>query len=160
MAVSCISHIDGAADAKAAFSNDEGYDALRNRVVEARKTIASIHETEGLRKAIDRSVLANASKGAIESIKDRFMAIAGDVALKFNVASSSAVSAKKQRLLPMSCTVYDLVNMATELTSHHRSLFAGNRAINAWVGSTISGEYDLEGCDFDVPSPREFYFGN
>ena len=67
--------------------------------------------------------------------------------LKFAVASDEAISRKKQSQLAMDCTVYDLLNFATEITSHHGPLLNdGATKIIAWVGQTLAdaGGYDLE----------------
>ncbi len=67
-----------------------------------------------------------------------------------------ALSAKRQRALPVNCRVYDLLNFASELATHHTSGSA-SRVVQAWIGTLISREYDLEEscdafCDF-----RDFF---
>jgi hypothetical protein len=60
------------------------------------------------------------------------------------VASSQAIGTKKQRMLPMDCTVYDLLTIATEITTHRRGQLTQPRLLHAWVGQTLATEFDLE----------------
>lgn len=70
--------------------------------------------------------------------------LAGDPERKYGIGNLNALSTRKQRTLPVGCTVYDAVNFATEVATHY-STPAGNRKIQSWVGTTITEEYDLEG---------------
>ena len=71
----------------------------------------------------------------------------GDVSQIYGLANVDALSVKRQRSLPVNCTVYDLLNFASEVSTHHADEH-GSRASQAWLGTTISGEYDLENsCD-------------
>ena len=130
------------------FSNDEGFDALRQRLEAALNSEASVFEVRMLAKAINTD-LAGKREDIIRA-GDVFTALTeltGDVALKFAVASDEAISRKKQSQLAMDCTVYDLLNFATEITSHHGPLLNdGATKIIAWVGQTLAdaGGYDLE----------------
>jgi len=54
------------------------------------------------------------------------------------------LSAKRQRALPVKCTVYDAINYATEVATHYATP-SGARLLNAWVGGTLGEEYDMEG---------------
>jgi hypothetical protein len=70
--------------------------------------------------------------------------LAGDPERKYGVGNLNALSTRKQRTLPVGCTVYDAINFATEVATHH--LMPGDsRKIQSWVGSTVTEEYDLEG---------------
>ena len=65
-------------------------------------------------------------------------------------------------MLPMDCSVYDLITFATEVTTHHQDKLLSGRQIHAWVGQTLSTEYDLEGSliqnsrSEDEPAPSLF----
>ena len=61
-------------------------------------------------------------------------------------SARDAISEKKLRLLPAKCKVYDLINLASEVSTHHAKGMEA-RTLEAWLGSTISDEYDLEGTD-------------
>lgn len=126
------------------FSNEEGYAALRERLESARKSEASIFEVRMLARALTRSA-KQSNEATMRQIYDKLWQLTGDIAVKYGVASDEAISRKKQRMLPMDCTVYDLFTFATEVTSHRRDNLADSRQVHAWVGQTLSAEYDLEG---------------
>ena len=54
------------------------------------------------------------------------------------------------------CRVYDLLNFSSELATHHSDA-AGNRALQAYIGSLISEEYDLEGTAENVTEFADFF---
>jgi len=128
------------------FNNDEGFDALRQRLDAALMSEASVYEVRMLAKAIHTD-LAGKREDQVR-YDDIFRALGeltGDVALKYQVASEEAISRKRQSMLAMNCTVYDLLNFATEIISHHGDLLArGTTKTIAWVGQTLANEYDLE----------------
>jgi hypothetical protein len=68
----------------------------------------------------------------------------GDTNHLYGLANLDALSAKRQRALPVNCTVYDALNFATEVATHY-AIPDGARQLNAWCGSLISAEYDMEG---------------
>jgi len=76
-----------------------------------------------------------------------FHGMTGDVTRLYGLANPDALSVKRQRTLPIRAKVYDLLNFASEVATHHADEF-GSRSSQAWLGSLISGEYDLENsCD-------------
>jgi hypothetical protein len=72
-----------------------------------------------------------------------FDAMTGGPTNLYGVANIDALSAKRQRTLPVRCTVYDLVNFATEVATHYSNP-STSRLLQGWVGGLISGEYDME----------------
>jgi len=128
------------------FSNDEGFDALRQRLEAALMSESSVYEVRMLAKAIHDD-LAGKRQDVIryDDVLRALTVLTGDVALKYQVASDEAISRKRQSMLPMSCTVYDLLNFATEVTTHYGDLLTkgANKTIG-WVGQTLAHEYDLE----------------
>lgn len=126
------------------FSNEEGYSALRERLESARKSEASVYEVRMLSRAITRDCQP-ARRADLQQLFDRLWRLTGDLAVKYGVASEEAISRKKQSMLPMDCTVYDLLTFATEITSHHSDKLMDGRQVQGWVGQTLSTEFDLEG---------------
>ena len=156
------------------FNNDEGYAALRSRIEAATKSWASVNETQQLYKLLARihadkmlnpvdSALANGSSlatwmkrpmegapmGESEShigapLFTCFHKMTGDFSRLYGIANPDSLSAKRQRALPVKCTVYDAINYATEVATHYATP-SGARLLNAWVGGTLGEEYDMEG---------------
>jgi hypothetical protein len=159
------------------FGNDEGYAALRQRFEAASESWASVYEANTLYKNLvkllackqigwDGATTSGADgivnllhtgqsgqtlTGESEEIGSpmitAFHRMTGDVSEIYGLANVDALSVKRQRSLPVNCTVYDLLNFASEVATHHADDH-GSRASQAWLGTTISGEYDLENsCD-------------
>lgn len=145
------------------FSSDEGYAALRQRFEAAAKSWASVYEAQSLhrllimllaRGEIRRHVAAGdviSSEAATGQASDEVMAafhrMTGDVSQIYGLANLDALSMKRQRTLPVNCRIYDLLNFVSELATHHAS-GSGSRMAQAWLGTLISHEFDLENsCD-------------
>jgi hypothetical protein len=126
------------------FSNEEGYAAFRERLDAARKSEASVYEVRMLCRALSRD-FDPAKRASGQRIFERLWKLTGDLAVKYGVASEEAISRKKQSMLPMDCTVYDLLTFATEVGTHHSDKLRDKAQTIAWVGETLANEFDLEG---------------
>ena len=118
------------------FDSDEGYSALRQRFEASQLAPASLWECLRLHKRLK----GLNDKDAIKA----FDKVVGDIYNHYGVANLDAISEKKLRLLPAKCKVYDLINIASEVSTH-KTKGEESRSLEAWLGSTISGEFDLEG---------------
>ncbi len=164
------------------FNNDEGFAALRQRVESATKSWSSMREAISLYKLIakihghagfitdDNSlsngpnltewVNAKGSDGATLSdhsfpLLTAFHHMTGDINETYGVANLDAISAKRQRTLPVRCTVYDLLNFATEASTHYADA-QGKKDLDAFVGKLISEEYDMEDTMNEINDFDEF----
>lgn len=153
------------------FNNDEGYAALRQRLASSTESWASVYEANSLYKVLVKlhnrnmlkqeqgvegsvvdAMLSNDKPAADWFLSDTmktpllkaFHRLTGDTSLLYGLASLDALSNKRQRTLPTRATVYDLVNFATEVSTHHATV-EGSRQVGAWVGELVTSEFDLEG---------------
>lgn len=154
------------------FNSDEGYAAIRDRIEAAGKSWLSVFESQQLYKMLvklhsektldvnDRRLpkgtriaeyLTKGKSGRTEDaetigspIIKAFHRMTGDPAESYGLANLDALSAKRQRTLPVNCKVYDAINFATEVATHYATP-QGSRMLNGWVGGCISDEYDMEG---------------
>jgi hypothetical protein len=154
------------------FSNDEGYAALRQRIEASATSWASVYEATSLYKALTKA-LANRSildqsgavideakniSGYLRAVGDEFVGgvegigskllvafhrMTGDTSKLYGLANLDALSVKRQRTLPVRCTVYDLLNFATEISTHYATP-SGSRLMQGWLGGLITEEYDME----------------
>ena len=134
--------------ALAHYSNDDGFSAMRQRFESAQRSWASLREVRLL-----ESELGKISWGTTDGATERrraFRKMVGDYESRYGLASIEALSVKRQRMLQASCRVYDLINFATEIATHHAPPVAAGR-LQAWLGSTITEEFDLEGTATNVP---------
>lgn len=119
------------------FDSDEGYSSVRQRFERAQLSPASLWECLQLYRAFKKTSEAGTLVKAYEKV-------VGDVYGEYGVASLDGLTEKKLRLLPAKCKVYDLINLATEASTHHLK-GPEAKALQAWLGVTIAEEYDLEG---------------
>lgn len=157
------------------FNNEEGFAAMRQRFEAATNSWGSVYEAYLLDKILTKLAGHNAyttNNNAPSKLVDRlagqrevellgvnadsnanplnlrimraFTKLTGDLPMIYSVPSLDAFQEKRMRKLPVKCGVYDLINFATEVATHHCTHEAG-RSLQAWVGSMISSEYDLEG---------------
>jgi hypothetical protein len=85
-----------------------------------------------------------------------FHRMTGDVSHLYGLANPDALSVKRQRTLPTKAKVYDLLNFASEVATHHANEY-GARSSQAWLGSLISGEFDLENSCESFDSFQDFF---
>lgn len=162
------------------FTNDEGFAQMRSRFETAQQSWASLREQQDLYKLLIRlqndkelrqgkgfeqfagGRLASTKKedwmkGHGAALVKAFTTMTGDP-LELYFKDPNALGLKRQRALPVGCRVYDMINFATEVATHHVSE-GSSRILHAWVGEMLSNEYDLEGsCDrFD--EFRDFFVG-
>jgi hypothetical protein len=151
------------------FNNEEGFAALRQRFEGATRSWASIHEVNRLGRTINELVTLKelplrynpkggdgGSVGDGYSMMGRFRQISGDLMSMYGVANVDAFTVKRQRTLPTACRVYDLINFASELATHH-ALSAGGRKLHGYIGDLVSGEFDLENTADQFADWRDFF---
>ena len=165
------------------FSDGEGFSALRQRFDTATQSWASVHEAMSLyallikllnRKHIITSttptrilfgnediqtpsgVQADLSEESGSPVITAFHQMTGDVCSTYGLANIDAMSVKRQRSLPVKCTTYDLLNFVSELGTHHADEH-GSRAAQAWLGTLISSEYDLENSKDSFDEFQDFF---
>jgi len=85
-----------------------------------------------------------------------FHRMTGDLTRLYGLANLDALSVKRQRTLPTKAKVYDLLNFASEVATHHTTP-AGSRALHAIVGDLLSAEYDLEGTGDHFDDWKDFF---
>ena len=85
-----------------------------------------------------------------------FHRMTGDVSQIYGLANVDALSVKRQRTLPVNCTVYDLLNFVSEVATHHADDH-GSRSSQAWLGTLISSEYDLEDSRDSFDDFQDFF---
>lgn len=137
------------------FSNDYGFSAMSERLIAAQDTVASVNEF----LTIDALIAANVSdKNAYRVIHDRLNDVAGDPCYQYAVTSLQSIPRKKQSLMPVVCSVNDLLNFCSELTTHHGELLHRPRAFDEKAGQMLSQEFDLEGIYHTNGRPSPDFF--
>ncbi|MFN3198127.1 MAG: DUF932 domain-containing protein [Bradymonadia bacterium] len=137
------------------FDNPDGYDAMRQRFEASQRSWASLQECITLQRYLARADQENGLVNPMQTFMD-FRRTVGDLAGMYGLANLNALSTKRLRILPARCRVYDLLNFATEVATHHANE-AGARRLQAYVGTLISEEYDLEGTAEQVTEFADFH---
>ena len=166
------------------FGNDEGFAAIRQRLEMATTSWASVHECQALYKLIIKlhggtglpeqdtmltrgnllngymmdQKAASTEKGDVEiacPLLTAYHRMSGDVNDLYGLANVDALSVKRQKTLPAKCTIYDVLNFATEAATHYATPHAA-RQLQAYVGTMISDEYDMEGTKDEYDEFADF----
>ena len=136
------------------FDHGDGYAALRDRFLSAQTSWASVREAHTLYRQVAKSeAISGANKTrALESL-DR---LTGRMHELYGVTNMESLPARRQRLLPVKCRTYDLLNFAGEVATHCAEP-AKAGPIQAWIGATLADEFDLEGTAEHVPEFADLF---
>ena len=69
----------------------------------------------------------------------------------------SNIGEKKRSLLPVGCSVADLLNFTSELGTHHRNLLRDTGPLNAFHGRMLAKSFDLEDMYKNSVRARDFH---
>ena len=141
------------------FNNEEGYHALKLRLDSATKSWASFYEAGSLRENL---VIAMGQDGfdlpQKTEVLQQYDGVCGNPLTYYGMAGSNELSQRKAKTIPVNATVYELINFANELATHHLKSPGTKQRLNAWVGGLIAnGEYDLEGTMDTTKEFQDFF---
>lgn len=150
-------------------NNEEGFSVMTDRMRTAADTPASLDEFNRLYKMVTgsnmdslhrRTTTGEQSTSAVDLSSDVSQVmynLAGkDLMERYGLVSLDQISPKKRKLVPVECTVMDLINVASELATHRADDYQ-NKRISGFVGQTLSEEFDLEGADVEVSKSTDLY---
>lgn len=134
------------------YQNDVGFEHAEKRMSIAMKTNASLNEITYCSKAVQDSGLGE--------YLPAFNKATGNLHAVYGMSSFGGLSERKRSLVPSECTVFEAMNLLTELSTHmaepHHKIHL-HRAIHHMLGKN---EFDLEGIS--APKKKVFtarYFG-
>ena len=122
------------------FSNPDGVEVLQEGVQAAASTKASVGEVLALEGVIARAV-PDAKNQLL--LRERLYEIAENPCVRYGVTDLSTIGQKKRGLLPVGCSVGDLLNFASELETHHADVVREPKYIQSFFGSVMSNGCDL-----------------
>ena len=122
------------------YDDGEGFGKLRDRFLLAQQSWASMREMSRFATLLERMPDQHLKLAAIPQISKVF----GDMGQLYGVVNCNALPAKLQQRLNTRGTVYDLINFASELATHHTDP-ATSRTLQGFIGELIAEEFDLEG---------------
>jgi Domain of unknown function (DUF932) len=124
------------------FDNGDGYAALRQRFESSQSSWASVHECIQFGAILEK--LQRDHQLTCTGLLGRFRGVAGNLSELYGLSNIEALSDKRQRILPSKARVYDVLNFASEIATHH-ALPDGAKRVQAYIGSLVADEFDLEG---------------
>ena len=136
------------------FSNPTGVEVLQEKMCVAAETKASVGEVVLLDGMIRRSV---ASPRNQTLLRERLYEIAEDPCVRYGVTELSNIGQKKRALLPVGCSVGDLLNFASELVTHHADKLKQPAPVQTFAGTLLSKGFDLEDLYPNARRTADFY---
>ena len=133
----------------ASFSNPTGVELLQQKMCDAAETKASVGEVVLLEGLIRRSVPNTRNQMLL---RERLYEIAENPCVRYGVTDLSNIGVKKRSLLPVGCSVSDLLNFASELATHHADMLKTSAPLQAFSGTLLAKGFDLEDL---YPSSRQ-----
>ena len=123
------------------YNNENGFMALESRLQTAQDTLASVNELLKFENLLATQISDQASASRLQT---RLEEMAGDPCARYETTSLNNIALKKRSLLPVACSVNDLFNFCSELTTHHENIISRVDAFNAALGGMLAQEFDLE----------------
>ena len=135
------------------FDNEEGFSVLRDRFAASQRSWASLAEVQRLHTFIMKLPKTESSAPVL----NRFQSLIDDCSARYGFANLSALTERRLRVLPATMRAYDLINIATEISTHHVSTPASLR-VNGWSSDYISREFDLEDTAPELVEFKPLFF--
>lgn len=139
------------------FSNEHGFRTMQSRLRVAHETRASIHELLVVQELIQTLIT---SKSMYSRVNERLEQMAGDPCAQYEVTSLNNINTKRRPLLPVQCSVSDLINFCSELATHHGKEFSSPERIDVLIGRMLSHEFDLEDMYHTRKTAQAFFLEN
>ena len=136
------------------FDHSDGFAAIRERFLSAQTSWASVREANTVYRQITKMSVIDARRKS-ETLVD-LDKLTGRIQEFYGLTNVDTLPVRRQRLLPVKCRVYDLLNFAGEIATHVARP-EDSRPLQAWIGSTLSEEFDLEGTAGAAPEFADLF---
>lgn len=136
------------------FDHSDGFAAIRERFLAAQASWASVREAHGLSKQLAKMTAIDL--GTKRRALDDFDALTGSVREFYGLTNVDTLPVRRQRLLPVKCRIYDLLNFAGEVATH-LARAEDARPLQSWIGGTLADEFDLEGTAAQAPEFTDLF---
>jgi len=140
------------------FNNEEGYSAMKGRIESATQSWASLQEASQLMEHVHKACKDEGlNTDQRNHVLNRFDEMCGKPLAHYGLSSLNELSTRRKRACPVQTSVYDLLNFASEASTHHFQRQASRKRIHGWIGSTLAAEYDLEGTINTFPDYADYF---
>lgn len=107
------------------------------------------------RRSVARRLSEDCDMG--QKVERAYLQLSGDIIDLYKLTDIDALSDKKQGQMPSKCSVYELLNLCTELATHYTTGALPASKIDALVGGLVAGEYDLEKSKDTKPQYSDWF---
>lgn len=139
------------------FDHADGFAAIRERFLASQSSWASVREAHTLYRQVLKVKAVDPAR-KIRALED-FDRLTGRIQEFYGLSNLDTLPERRQRLLPVKCRVYDLLNFASELATHVAQP-SESRLLQSWIGGTLAEEYDLEGTAEQAGEFAELLIGD
>jgi hypothetical protein len=123
-------------------------------MTQAAETKASVGELYALEEVVRKIVPAGHNQLVL---RDRLHEMALNPCVRYGVTELGKIGQKKRSLLPVDCSVSDLLNFASELSTHHAELLKPESTLHSFAGTVLSKGFDLEDLYPNASRTSAFY---
>lgn len=131
------------------FNNRNGFDELRDRLQAAQDTSASVNEYLAAVNTVRKNLAAP------EGVVSRMNSIAGMPEEVYGQTRLDNIRSRYRRELPVAASIMDLINILTELATHHE--VKDRDSIYTFITNMLASEFDLEEIVPNRKSAQTYY---
>ena len=136
------------------FNNRNGMEMLHQRLLDANATKASVGELLEMDGLIRRVVSDRHSQMLI---REQLLTLGDNPCARYGVTDLTNIGEKRRSLLPVGCSVADLLNFSSELGTHHRNLLKEVAPLHAFYGRKLARGFDLEDMYKNSVPARDYH---
>ena len=120
-----------------------------------RRLLTSFSNPSGVEMLQSKMSVANTRNQML--LRERLYELAENPCVRYGVTDLSNIGMKKRALLPVGCSVADLLNFASELATHHSELLKPESTLQTFAGTVLSKGFDLEDLYPNARRTSDFY---
>lgn len=139
------------------YNNENGFMALESRLQTAQNTLASVNELLRFENLLASQI---SDKASVSQLQTRLEEMAGDPCARYEITALNNIAPKKRPLLPVDCSVNDLFNFCSELTTYHDNIILRVDAFNVALGEMLAQEFDLEEIYYNRQPAQAFHLND
>lgn len=133
------------------FANEKGFDILLRRMEAAQNSVASLYEVENMKNTLVKAGVEHKFQKPLDQEQSKILR-------RYGIATVEHMTDKARRLIATDLTVYDLFNIATEISSHHLDCQTKKDMVLSSVGRMMVNEYDREGLEGKKDQYQALFF--
>ena len=139
------------------FNNRNGMELLHQRLLDANQTKASVNELMEVDSLLRRTVSDRKNQVLL---REQLLTLGDNPCAQYGVTDLNNIAEKKRPLLPVGCSVADLLNFVSELGTHHRPLLSRTEPLSVFHGRMLAKSFDLEDMYKNSVPARSFHLNS